>query len=97
MMKKVMFGCLILCFVRDDSVNALKKMHTSKVKTGAGGMAANKGSTSIRFNYEDTSFMFLNCHLTSGQKQVTERFNDLSQCYQETCQSFYLNANESSR
>jgi phosphatidylinositol-3,4,5-trisphosphate 5-phosphatase 2 len=76
-----MFGCLILFFVRDDSVNAIKRMYTSKVKTGAGGMAANKGSTSIRFNYEDTSLMFLNCHLTSGQKQVTERFNDLQLCY----------------
>jgi hypothetical protein len=66
MMRKVMFGCLILLFVRDDSINSVKKMCTSKVKTGAGGMAANKGSTSIRFNYEDTSLMFLNCHLTSG-------------------------------
>jgi len=66
MMRKVMFGCLILFYVREDSKNAIKRMYTSKVKTGAGGMAANKGSTSIRFNYEDTSFMFLNCHLTSG-------------------------------
>lgn len=65
-MRKVMFGCLIMLFAREDSISSLKKMHTSKVKTGTGGMTANKGSTSLRFNYEDTSFMFLNCHLTSG-------------------------------
>jgi len=40
-------------------------------------MTANKGSTSIRFNYEDTSFMLLNCHLTSGQNEVSDRFNNL--------------------
>lgn len=76
-MRKVMFGCLIMLFVRDDSLHCVKKMHTCKVKTGAKGMAANKGSTSLRFNYEDTSLMFLNCHLASGQKHVKERFEDL--------------------
>ncbi len=68
--RKVMFGCLIMLFAREDSIKSVRKVHTVKVKTGARGMAANKGSTAIRFNYEDTSFMFLNCHLTSGQKQV---------------------------
>ena len=53
-------------FARDDSIQSIHKMHTCKVKTGAGGMAADKGATSIRFNYDDTSFMFLNCHLASG-------------------------------
>jgi hypothetical protein len=65
-LKKVMFGCLIMLFVREDSINSIKKMHTARVKTGTSGITANKGSTSIRFNYEDSSFMFLNCHLTSG-------------------------------
>jgi hypothetical protein len=65
-MRKVMFGCFIMLFVREDSINSIKKMHTAKVKTGTHGMTANKGSTSIRFNYDDSSLMFLNCHLTSG-------------------------------
>jgi hypothetical protein len=65
-MRKVMFGCFIMLFVRDDSINSIKRMHTAKVKTGTSGMTANKGSTAIRFNYDDSSFMFLNCHLSSG-------------------------------
>ena len=72
-----MFGCLTLVFVSEEAFKHVKKMQTSKVKTGAGGMTANKGSTSIRFNYEDTSFMLLNCHLTSGQNEVSDRFNNL--------------------
>jgi hypothetical protein len=64
--KKVMFGCFIMLFVREDHFKSIKRMHTVKVKSGANGLAANKGSTSLRFNYEDTGFMFLNSHLTSG-------------------------------
>lgn len=92
-----MFGCLIFLFVREDSVNSIRRMHTAKIKTGVKGMAANKGSTALRFNYEDTSMMFLNCHLTSGQKKVKERFDDLQLCYQESLQSFTANANESNK
>ncbi len=55
-----------MLFVREDSINSIKKMYTALVKTGTSGITANKGSTSIRFNYEDSSLMFLNCHLTSG-------------------------------
>lgn len=39
---------------------------TSKVKLGFSGKMGNKGSTLIRFFYEDTSFCFMNCHLDSG-------------------------------
>ena len=95
-MRKVMYGCLIFLFVREDSVNSIKRMHTSKIKTGVKGIAANKGSTALRFNYDDTSLMFMNCHLTSGQKKVKERFDDLQLCYTESCQSFITNANEQS-
>jgi hypothetical protein len=66
MMRKVMFGCFIMLFVKEKHTGAIKNMHTSKIKTGVHGMAANKGSTSIRFNYDDTSLFFLNCHLSSG-------------------------------
>lgn len=92
-----MFGCLIMLFAREDHIKSLRKVHTVKVKTGVRGMAANKGSTAIRFNYEDSSFMFLNCHLTSGQKEVQDRFDDLQQCYTETTQTFLAAANESQR
>ena len=82
--RKVMFGCFIMLFVREDHFPHIKQIHTAKVKTGTNGMTANKGSTSLRFNYDDTSFMFLNCHLTSGEKKWQNRFDDLRVCYEET-------------
>lgn len=65
-LRKVMFGCYMMVFVREDNMNKTSQFMKTSVKTGAGGMAANKGSCSVRFNYYDSSFMFLNCHLTSG-------------------------------
>lgn len=52
-------------------------MRTIKVKTGYGGQSGNKGSVAIRLNFNDTSLAFINCHLTSGQKKVSERLEDL--------------------
>ena len=44
-------------------------------------MAANKGAVALRFNFDDTSFMFMNCHLTSGQKKSKERVADTKLTY----------------
>ena len=41
-------------------------MKTSKVKTGFGGNSGNKGAVTLRFNFDDSSLVFLNCHLSSG-------------------------------
>lgn len=38
----------------------------------------------IRFNFDDTSFAFINCHLTSGQSQTSERLEDLREIYKKS-------------
>jgi synaptojanin len=88
LLRKVMFGCYIMLFVRVDNFKHITNMHTVKIKTGASGMAANKGSVAMRFNFHDTSFMFLNCHLTSGQKKVKERVTNLQQVVDESVNHF---------
>jgi len=72
-----MVGQYIVMFVKEehkDKINSIKK---HKVKTGFAGMAGNKGSVALRFNFEDTSFAFVNVHLESGQKQIAERLENL--------------------
>ena len=66
--RKVMFGCYIMLFARQDILKQtkLKYFQTVKVKTGVKGIAANKGGVAIRFNYMDSRFMVMNGHLTSG-------------------------------
>ena len=64
--KKAMVGCFIMLFTKDEHKNKVSNIKTAKVKTGFGGNSGNKGSVSIRFNFDDTSIVLLNCHLTSG-------------------------------
>lgn len=65
--KKPMVGCFILLYIKDEHKNRIGSIRTSKVKTAFAGQAGNKGSVAIRFNFDNTSFAFINCHLTSGQ------------------------------
>ena len=51
-------------------------------------MSGNKGSVAIRFNYNDTSFAFVNVHLSSGHQQTAERLANLRQIYTETFENF---------
>ena len=77
-----------MLFARTDSLASFKSLKAVKNKTGTKGMTANKGSVAIRFNFDDTSFMFMNCHLTSGQSKVKERFADTRQNYASVTQMF---------
>lgn len=89
-----MFGCYIMLFARKDTFqqSCYRNIKTVKIKTGVKGMAANKGSAAVRFTFDDTSFMFLNCHLTSGQKKSKERFVDTRQNYSGA--TTFFDANE---
>lgn len=64
--KKAMVGCLILLFVKESHKFRISNMRTSKVKTGFGGQSGNKGAVAVRFNFDDSSLAFINCHLSSG-------------------------------
>ena len=70
---KTMVGCEILMFAKISDQTKIKNLRKFKVKTGFSGMTGNKGSVAIRFNYEDTSFSFINTHLESGQSKIGER------------------------
>ena len=82
--KKAMVGCFILLYIKDENKYRVSLMRSSKVKTGFGGQSGNKGAVSVRFNFDDTSFSFMNCHLTSGHKQVAERLDDLRDIYKKS-------------
>jgi synaptojanin len=82
--KKLMVGCFIMLFIKDKHKYRIGGIKTCKVKTGFAGNSGNKGSVALRFVLDDTSFLFMNCHLASGQKQVAERLEDLKEIYKRT-------------
>ena len=77
-----------MMFVRSDCQQNVHKLQTVKVKTGVKGYAANKGAVSLRFNFDDTSFMLMNCHLTSGQSKIKQRIDDITQQYDNIMENF---------
>ena len=42
------------------------------------------GSCAIRFNFEDTSFCFMNLHLDGGHWEAQKRLQTLKECYHES-------------
>lgn len=71
-----MASLIILLFVKGDKMEHVKQVEGSTKKTGFKGMTGNKGAVAIRFNYSDTSFCFVNAHLSAGVNNVEERAND---------------------
>mmetsp|Transcript_23529 Transcript_23529/g.36217 ORF Transcript_23529/g.36217 Transcript_23529/m.36217 type:complete len:133 (+) Transcript_23529:1510-1908(+) len=65
--QKVLVGCNIIMFIRDDLKRHLRNIRKFKVKTGFSGIAGNKGAVALRFNFDFTSFVFINSHMESGQ------------------------------
>jgi hypothetical protein len=66
-------GALLLVFVRPQLAPYVKAVFADTVKTGAGGLAGNKGGVSVRLELCGASLCVINSHLPAGQShpQVT--------------------------
>ncbi|AET40168.1 uncharacterized protein Ecym_5414 [Eremothecium cymbalariae DBVPG len=71
-----MSSLLILFFVKSKNVQHIKRVEGGSKKTGFGGITGNKGAVAIRFEYGNTTFCFINCHLAAGISNVEERRSD---------------------
>lgn len=70
-----LFTCI---FVKAPLRERIRNLSTAEVKRGLGGLHGNKGAVVIRFQVDDTSLCFVNCHLAAGQSQATSRHNDIA-------------------
>lgn len=68
-----MVGLFIMVFCKENILDKISDVYTTKVKSGFGGNVGNKGAVAVRFNLEDTSMIFACVHLESGQKKELER------------------------
>lgn len=75
---KAMVGLFIGIFVKKRMLGRIRDLKTTKIKTGAGGNAGNKGAVIVRFKVDDTSAMFMNCHLMCGKKKGSKRTDELN-------------------
>lgn len=61
-----MVGLLTLVFAKDSLKDRIQKHNTDIVKIGMSGTLGNKGAVINRFNLDDSSIAFMNCHLEGG-------------------------------
>jgi phosphatidylinositol-bisphosphatase len=82
-----MFGCFISVYAKQSIATHITRIASDKVKTGFKGKLGNKGSVLIRFNIFDTSICIWNCHLASGNGQVSSRCSQLEDIEQRGFQN----------
>ncbi len=74
-----MVGCYIGLFVkRNLLLNRFKDLKTTKIKTGLGGSAGNKGAVILRFKLDDSNISLVNCHLQSGNNKSSFRTDEIN-------------------
>ena len=64
----------LVAIIKTDLYNKVSGIQQANVKTGlgkinVGSIVGNKGAVGVSFLIENTSFLFVNCHLTSGHEQ----------------------------
>ncbi|KJZ80422.1 hypothetical protein HIM_00272 [Hirsutella minnesotensis 3608] len=71
-------GLFTCVFVKSCLRERIRNLSASEVKRGMGGLHGNKGAVVVRFQVDDTSLCFINCHLAAGQSQSSSRHNDIA-------------------
>ncbi|KAF4506739.1 hypothetical protein G6O67_006793 [Ophiocordyceps sinensis] len=71
-------GLFTCVFVKSCLRERIRNLSAAEVKRGMGGLHGNKGAVVVRFQVDDTSLCFVNCHLAAGQSQSSSRHNDVA-------------------
>lgn len=71
-----MVGLFTCIFVKSSLRDRIRNLSGAEVKRGMGGVYGNKGAVTVRFQVDDTSLCFVNCHLAAGQTQASSRNSD---------------------
>ncbi|XP_024313457.1 type IV inositol polyphosphate 5-phosphatase 6 isoform X2 [Brachypodium distachyon] len=69
---KQMVGVFLTVWVRSEIRDDVRNLKVSCVGRGLMGYLGNKGSISVSMSLHQTSFCFICCHLTSGEKEGDE-------------------------
>jgi len=70
-------------FINKSLFGSIRGIESAEVKTGLGNILGNKGGIGISVKIYNTSFLFINCHLASGQKNIRQRNEDFEKILSE--------------
>jgi hypothetical protein len=83
---QTLVGLLLIIFAKDTLWHRISKIEADTVKTGLAGTVGNKGACVIKFNIDDTSFVFVNVHMEAGGKATKERLQNLTEFHNRAFQ-----------
>jgi hypothetical protein len=72
-------GLFTCVFVKASLRPRIRALNGAEVKRGMGGLHGNKGAVAVRFQIDDSTLCFVNCHLAAGQSQAAARHNDVAE------------------
>ena len=67
-------------------MNRVSGIEMDVVKTGLGGALGNNGATAVRRKIDDSQFVFINTHLSSGQKHIETRHQEVRDIHERLFQ-----------
>ena len=71
--KAWLMGIGIIIIVHRAHVCKISHLHSQVVPTGKGNIIGNKGATAISFQFQETSFVFINAHLAARAEKFEKR------------------------
>jgi len=72
------YGCFLIIFAKILYRDRIKKIQFDEVNFSALANFSKKGALLIKFNLDDSSLCFINCHLESGANKHKERLQNLN-------------------
>ena len=70
-----------MLFAKSDIVHKISDVDTCQVTTGFKGVSGNKGGAGLYFQFDNSTFLFMDCHFESGQKKIKDRIENAKYIY----------------
>jgi len=74
-----LIGIFIIILIKEDLCEYIKNIDTIILRTGLYGTLGNKGSCLIRFEFDNSSFVFCCSHLKAGYSQANSRTSEITE------------------
>lgn len=72
------YGCFLIIFAKSNLKERIKKVQFDEINFSAISNFSKKGALLIKFNIDDSSCCFINCHLESGPNRLKERIQNIN-------------------
>ena len=81
--KTWLMGIGIIVIIHMTHIAKISHLQSATVATGKGNVIGNKGGTAISFQFLESTFLFINCHLAARAERFTKRAKNFTRIVKE--------------